>query len=613
MSSLSPLLALPGLSIEGLNSAPAALRSARIITGSGDFDLRDLALDRIQQGLCVYDGQQRLLLFNRRYAEMYDIDPGQLWIGMTLRDVVDLRYAAGTGPDMNPAEYAAWRDRIGLASKVTDTEVVLRNGDAHAIHHEPTADGGWVATFTDITERRHAERRVRHMAHHDALTCLPNRALFFERLERTIARLRGEERLEDHRPRPTDACWLLAVLFLDLDHFKDVNDTLGHAAGDELLRQVATRIKGCLRDDDTLARLGGDEFAIMLDGTAADPAQVNEVARRVIQTVAKPYLLDGHEALIGTSIGIALCGPNDGHADPAVLLRQADLALYRAKAHQRGSSCFFQPGMDAALNRRKEMEGDLRRALIEGGLDLHFQPLVTLTPRRIVGVEALARWNHPQHGPVPPSEFIPLAEAAGLITALGEWVLRTACTYAVGWDDVTLAVNLSPEQIRQESLVDLVESTLRQTGLPPNRLELEITEGILLRDTEATVAKLSRLRALGVGITLDDFGTGYSSLSYLRRFPFSKLKIDRSFVATMMGDPKTAAIVETIASLGRSLDMRVTVEGIETEAQLDKIRTTGCNEGQGFLVGRPCPAHAFEEMLNRERRQATPANCARSV
>jgi predicted signal transduction protein with EAL and GGDEF domain len=367
------------------------------------------------------------------------------------------------------------------------------------------------------------------------------------------------------------------------------------------LRQVARRIQHCLRDEDTLARLGGDEFAIMLDEAITSEAEVIEVARRVIEAVSKPYLLDRQEALIGTSIGVAVCGRDDSNADPAVLLRQADMALYRAKAQQRGSYCLFRAGMDAALNRRKDMERDLRRALSERALELFFQPLVTLVPRRIVGAEALARWDHPQYGMVPPSEFIPLAETAGLIPELGAWILRTACSYATKWDEVMLAVNLSPEQLRQPGLVDLVESTLVETGLPARRLELEITEGILLRDTDATVAKLTRLRALGVGIALDDFGTGYSSLSYLRRFPFSKLKVDRSFVAAMMTDSGTAAIVQAIASLGRSLDMRVTVEGIETEAQLEMIRATGCNEGQGYLLGRPCPPQAFEQLLRSDR------------
>ncbi len=565
------------------------------------LELRDLALDRIRQGLCVFDGQQRLLLFNRQYAEMYGLDPSQLWIGMTLRDVVDLRYAAGTGPDMTPEQYAAWRDRIGTADRVTDTEVTLRNGRVHAIHHEPTAGSGWVATFEDITERRRAEADVRHMAHHDALTGLPNRALFAARLGPALARLRGESRLEDHRPAPTADEVLVAVLFLDLDHFKDVNDTLGHAAGDELLRVVAVRISHCLRGEDTLARLGGDEFAVLLEGLAK-AEQAAEVAQRVIGAVSAPFVLDGHEALVGSSVGIALCARGDEQgANPALLLRQADMALYQAKAKGRGTYCFFQTGIHALLHRRKEMERDLRRALAEGGLEVHFQPLVALGPRRIAGAEALVRWRHSEHGMVPPAEFIPLAERAGLIGELGAWVLRTACARAAQWEGLCLAVNLSPDQVRRPGLIELVTAVLTETGLAPNRLELEITEGLLLQDTAATLATLARLRALGVGIALDDFGTGYSSLSYLRRFPFSKLKVDRSFVANMTADAGTAAIVQAVAALGRSLAMRVSAEGVETEEQLTLLQAMGCDEAQGYLLGRPCPAEAFERLITPER------------
>ncbi len=563
-----------------------------------ELALRDLALDRIQQGLGVFDGQQRLLLFNRQYAEMYGLDPGQLWLGMTLRDVVDLRYAAGTGPQMPPEQYAAWRDRIGGAERVTDTEVTLRNGRTHIIHHEPTEGGGWVASFEDITARRLAEARVQHMAHHDALTGLPNRLRFTERLEHTLARLRGENRLEDHRPVPAARDWLIAVLFLDLDHFKDVNDTLGHAAGDELLRLVAARIARCLRAEDTLARLGGDEFAVLLESfTTAE--QVAELAQRVIGVVSAPFVLDGREALVGTSVGITLCVCGEEEAiDPAQLLRQADMALYSAKAEGRGTLRFFQPGMHAELHRRKEMERDLRQALAEGGLEVHFQPMVALAaPQRIIGAEALVRWRHPEHGMVPPGEFIPLAEGAGLIGELGSFVLRTACIRAAQWPGLCVAVNLSPEQVRRPGLVDLVAAVLTETNLPPSRLELEITEGIVLHDSAATLATLTRLRALGVGIVLDDFGTGYSSLSYLRRFPFSKLKVDRSFVAAITTDPGTAAIVQAVASLGRSLAIRVTAEGVETEEQLSLVRASGCDEAQGYLLGRPCPAEAFERLL----------------
>jgi len=582
----------------GHGRAPDA---ARPLTLFRQVELRDLALDRIRQGLCVFDEQQRLLLFNRRYAELYDLDPSQLWIGMTLRDVVDLRYAAGTGPGMPPEEYALWRDRIGTADQVVNTEVTLRNGHVHAIHHEPTLGSGWVATFDDVTERHQAEAQIRHMAHHDALTGLPNRARFTERLESTLARLRGESRLEDHRPVLASGDGLVAVLFLDLDHFKDVNDTLGHAAGDGLLRMVAERIGHCLRPQDTLARFGGDEFAVLLDEQVTTAQQVAEVAYRVIEAASAPYDLDGHEAVVGVSVGITLCACGDDAAQPALLLSQADMALYQAKTNKRGTYCFFQPGMHVALRRRKEMERDLRRALAEGGLEVHFQPMVAIGSRRIIGAEALARWSHPEHGMVPPSEFIPLAESAGLIGELGAWVLRTACARAAHWVGLCVAVNLSPEQVRRPGLVELVTAILAETGLPASRLELEITEGSLLQETAPVLVTLARLRALGVSIALDDFGTGFSSLSYLRRYPFTKLKVDRSFVCAMATDTGTAAIVQAVITLGRSLAMCVIAEGVETEAQLDMLRAMGCDEVQGFLLGHPCSGASFEQMAALER------------
>jgi len=449
---------------------------------------------------------------------MYNLDPCQLSSGLSLRDVWDMRYAAGTGPDMPPQQYAAWRDRIRSPDHATDTEVTLRNGRVHAIHYEPTLGGGWVATCEDITGRRRAEARVWHMAHYDALTDLPNRTLFTERLERTLARLHGENRLEDYQ--------------------------------------------------------------------------------RVISVVSAPYMLDGHEARVGTSIGITFCARGDVGVEPALLFRQADIALYQAKAKGRGNYCFFQAGMEAVLHRRNEMEQDLRRALAQGELEVHFQPLVALASMRIVGAEALARWKHPEHGIVPPAEFIPLAERAELIGELGAWMLRAACALAACWDGLCVAVNLSPEQVRRPGLVELVTTVLAETGLTPSRLELEITEGLLLHETAVTLATLTRLRALGVGIALDDFGTGYSSLSYLRRFPFTKLKVDRSFVAGMAGDAGAAAIVQAVITLGRSLAMRVSAEGIEIEEQLGLLRAMGCDEGQGYLLGRrPCPTTEFEQQV----------------
>ncbi len=568
---------------------PPSLRLLALLQRS---ELHDLALDRLRQGLCVFDGQQRLQLFNRRYAEMYDIEPSRLSIGMTLRDVVDLRCKAGTGLDMTPEQYAVWRERIGIAERVTDTEVKLSDGRVHAIHHEPIAGGGWVATFEDITERRRAEASVRHMAHHDTLTDLPNRALFAERLESALARSRGEDRLEDHRAALASEERLIAVLFLDLDNFKDTNDTLGHAAGDELLRLAAVRIGRCIRDGDTLARFGGDEFAVLLE-RLVESDQAHTTAQRMIGEMAAPFMLDGQEVTVGTSVGIALCDPSSEDSDPALLLRQADMALYRAKAEKRGTPCFFRAGMQTVLHRRKGLERDLRRALSEGGLDVYFQPMWLLAPRRLLGAEALARWQHPEHGVVAPAEFIPLAESAGLIGELGAWVMRAACARAVHWNGLCVAVNLSPEQVRRPGLVELVAEVLAETGLAPSLLELEITESLLFQDTATTLPTLGRLRGLGVGIVLDNFGSGYSSLSYLRRFPFSKLKLDRSFTADMADDAGTA-IVQAVTALGRRLAMRVMVEGIETEEQLGLLLAMGCVEGQGYLLGRPGPAEDFE-------------------
>lgn len=581
----------------------------RMPTTFHEIALRDFALDRILQGLCVFDKQQRLLLFNRLYAEMYGLKPSQLWIGMTLREVVDLRYAAGIRPNMPPEQYAVWRSRIAMADQVINTEVTLSNGHVHAIHHEPTAGGGWVATFEDITQRRGAEAHVRHMAHHDALTGLPNRAHFTERLIDRLARRRGESRLEDHRPASALGNRLVAVLFLDLDQFKDVNDTLGHAAGDALLTFVAERIGRCLRPEDTLARLGGDEFAVLLDDGIVAAEQVIDIAQRIIGAVSPPYMLDGQEARVGVSVGITLCARQDEcDTDPALLLRQADMALYQAKAKGRGTYCFFKSGMHTVLQRRTEMERDLRRALAEDRLEVHFQPIVALGSHRIVGAEALARWKHPQHGMVPPAEFIPLAESTGLIGDLGAWVLRAACAQAARWGGLRLAVNLSPEQVRRPGLVELVIAVLTETDLPAHCLELEITEGVLLHETAAALTTLSRLRALGVGIALDDFGTGYSSLSYLRRFPFSKLKIDRSFVISMASDSGAASIVQAVITLGRSLHMRVNAEGIETKQQFDMLLATGCDEGQGYLLGHPIPADAFEQLVELQNYEAEEAS-----
>jgi diguanylate cyclase (GGDEF)-like protein len=558
--------------------------------------LRDHALDKMRQGLCVFDGQRRLLLFNRRYAEMYRLRSEDLWIDMTLEQVADLRYAAGTGPDIPKESYLAWRDSIQLSDRAMQTVVTLRNGDVHEIYHEPTPDGGWVATFDDITERRRAERLIQRMAHHDALTGLPNRALFTERLAGMVEQL---GRLPE----------MVAVLCLDLDRFKEVNEAQGHAAGDTLLRQVAGRLRREVRPADTLSRLGGDEFAIILNGLQ-DAGDAEAFAERVIRALSMPFQLDAQAVTIGVSVGIALCdgaaiAAGEAHPDPDQVLRCANVALHCAKAEGRSGFRCFQPSMNARLQRQRSMEQDLRRALADGQLLLHYQPQVDLATRRVTGAEALLRWLHPEHGMILPGEFIPLCEETGLIMPVGEWVLRTACIQGAQWNSegrgMRLAVNLSPVQVQQPGLVALVAEVLQDSGLPPSLLELEITEGTLLRDTEQTLQTLGGIRALGVGIVLDDFGTGYSSLSYLRRFPFGKLKIDRGFVAHVVDDPGAASIVRAVAMLGRSLGMLVTAEGIESAAQFARLKALGCDEGQGYFMGRPAAAGCLAELEGLRR------------
>ncbi len=469
-----------------------------------------------------------------------------------------------------------------------ETVVTLRNGDMHEIHREPTADGGYVATFDDITQRRRVERRIQHMVHHDALTGLPNRVLFADRLACMVEGLGGTAEL-------------VAVLCLDLDRFKQVNDTLGHPAGDELLRHVAARLRGEVRPIDTLSRLGGDEFAIILN-SLRDPGEAASFADRVIRAISAPFQLAAQAVTIGVSIGIALCdgaavGAGEARPDPDGVLRCADTALYCAKAEGQNGYRFFQLSMNTRLHRRHSMEQDLRRALGEGQFVLYYQPQFDLRTGRMTGAEALLRWRHPEQGMIPPSEFIPLCEETGLIVPVGEWALRAACAQAAQWPGVRLAVNLSPVQIRRPGLVALVAEVLRDTGMAAGSLELEITEGTLLHDTEHTLETLGGIRALGAGIVLDDFGTGYSSLGYLRRFPFDKLKIDHGFVAHVMEDAGAAAIVRAVATLGRSLGMRVTVEGIETAAQLACLEELGCDKGQGYFLGWPMTGACLARLL----------------
>jgi diguanylate cyclase (GGDEF)-like protein/PAS domain S-box-containing protein len=438
----------------------------------------------------------------------------------------------------------------------------------------------------DITERKRAEARIAHMAHHDALTGLPNRIRLRQRMDEALVRMRRSGRS-------------LAVLCLDLDNFKGVNDTLGHPVGDQLLQHVAGRIRGVLREQDTAARLGGDEFAVIV-GDVETPQAVSALAERLIETVSAPYDIHGHQVLTGISIGIAMA-PMDGD-DADHLLKNADMALYRAKADGKGSFRFFEVEMDARAQARRRLEVELRTALLSGALDVHYQPLVDLETGQVSGFEALVRWLHPERGYIPPVEFIPVAEETGLIGPLGAYVLRKACADAATWpDDIKIAVNLSPLQFRTGNLFQTVVDALKDSGLSPTRLELEITEALLLEKTEQVVATLHALRALGAKISMDDFGNGYSSLSYLRSFPFDKIKIDRSFVHDLGSNRESQAIVRAILTLGASLGITILAEGIETKTDLECLKAEGCDQGQGFFFSKAKPQREVLELLAREK------------
>jgi diguanylate cyclase (GGDEF)-like protein len=541
----------------------------------------DVALNTMTHGLSMYDAEGRMIVCNRRYAELYRLPPELCESGTPLRNIVEYCFQSGvyaaSEQNMSPEERVA---QIVDGRPFSEIRQML-DGTILAVEHCPMEDGGWVATHQDITEQKQNEARIRHMARHDDLTGLPNRVLLHERMQDALARVRRGD--------------VLAVLCLDLDNFKNVNDTLGHPIGDALLRVVGERLLETVRETDTVARLGGDEFAI-IQASVARPEDAEILARRLVEAISEPYDLDGHQVMVGVSIGIALA-PADGN-DVDDLMKNADMALYRAKTEGRGIYRFFEPEMDSQLQNRRVMELDLRRALLNQEFTLFYQPLVNLETQRITGFEALLRWRHPERGLVPPLDFIPLAEEIGLIIPIGEWVLREACREATTWPkDVIVAVNLSPTQFRSRNLTHDVIAALAASGLEPHRLELEITESVLLVESDATLDTLHHLRSLGVRIAMDDFGTGYSSLSYLRSFPFDKIKIDGSFVRDSSTRADCAAIVRAVAGLGMSLGIPTTAEGVETEEQLRHVFDEGCTEMQGYLFSRPLPAGELHSLL----------------
>ena len=547
----------------------------------------DAALENMAHGICMFDRNERLIVCNERYVEISGLTPGVAKPGATLRSILEARLAGPNGP-LQADGYVEGRLAEVRRGEPYDVETAMRGGRMLAVNHRPMPDGGWVAIHQDITAQKRAELQVAYMARHDDLTSLANRAVLLEKMEDALARVRL------HGGQFT-------LFMLDLDLFKTVNDLLGHPVGDELLKVVAGRLRLCMRPTDTVARLGGDEFAILasVDGDQRHAAIIT--ANKLLSAVAEPYNLDGHQLNIGTSIGVALA-PEHGTAVDQ-LVKNADLALYKAKAEGRDAYRFFDETMGVEARRRRAYQSDLRNALTNDEFELHYHPIVDIQTREIASVEALIRWRHPQRGLIAPAEFIQVAEETGLINPIGDWVLRKACSDAMRWPShVKVSVNLSAVQFRKVYPIDNFCDVLARSGLPPERLELEITESVLLQGSAENVETLHQLRLMGIAIVLDDFGTGYSSLSYLRMFPFDKIKIDRSFVHELAKNADCAAIVSAVAGLGRSLRIGTVAEGIETEDQLLLVRAAGCTHAQGYLFGRPCPAGKLKLPIVRQHR-----------
>jgi diguanylate cyclase (GGDEF)-like protein len=554
----------------------------------------DLAFNNMSQGLCFFDGARRLIVCNRRFVEMYDLSVEQVRPGMSLESIVDLRFQAGTSPKMSRDEYLQWRNSISISDKPSDTIVELSNGNFVRISHIPMPDGGWVATHEDVTASKRDEARISYMAHHDALTGLASRSSFTEAMEA------AKTSLDDHGHR-------FGVLMLDLDRFKAINDTMGHAAGDILLKEVARRLRNVSAAGDVVARLGGDEFAIITFGASIDSDQTlrdraTALARRVLDVINEPFLIDDKTVFVGTSIGIALA-PDHG-VQTEDLVKTADMALYRSKARGRNVYNLFDPQMMLETSELHRLEADMRAGLSRSEFEVHYQPIVDARTHEIAGAEALLRWRHPEHGLISPAKFIPLAESTGLIIPLGDLVLNRACRDAIGWPaELKVAVNLSAVQFRKTNLFDVIMCALLDSGLPPERLEVEVTQSVLLENESEYAALLHQLKSIGVSVALDGFGTGYSSLSYLKQFPFDKIKIDRSFTADVAEHEGSMAIVSAIIGLSRGLDIITTAEGIETERQFEIMRAAGVTLAQGSLFGRPCAIAEFNAGLERADRQ----------
>jgi diguanylate cyclase (GGDEF)-like protein len=568
---------------QGLERARQELRASETIAREKSREL-ELTLDHMSQGIMMVDSDLKVALMNRQAVELLGLPEDLIAQRPQFEKLVAHQWSSGEFGNDGMAVQANLRESIqaGPASPILKVyERTRPNGVVLEVRSINLPDGGFVRTFSDISERKQNEEEIAHLAHHDALTGLANRVLLRSHIDVALGRYRRQR--EE-----------FALLSIDLDGFKSVNDTLGHAAGDELLRCVAQRLRDCVRETDTVARLGGDEFAV-LQVMTENREGIEVLARRILEKVGAPYTLDGRSAVVAASIGIARCVDGSSVEE---LFQNADLALYRVKSEGRNGYRMFEAEMDVAARARHQMEGDLRVARERGQFEIVYQPMFDLASRKIASVEALLRWNHPSRGLISPADFIPLAEEIGVMPSIDAWVLETACAEAAGWPgDASIAINLSPEKFKRRTLLDVVRRVLLKSGLPARRLELEISERILLREEKGSLALLRGVRDLGVRVALDDFGVAHSSLSDLRVFSFDKIKIDRSFVAEMESSKESAAIVAAIAGLGRSLGAEITAEGVETEAQAKLVRAAGCTQAQGYLYSRPLPVAAIRALL----------------
>jgi diguanylate cyclase (GGDEF)-like protein len=543
----------------------------------------DAALNNMSLGLCMFDSGMHLTVVNRRCMELLGVSDNVVQRGLSVAELLREASSAGKLPEAYVGRLATEIEAHFSGAAGEDIEVETVGGRTLAFSFQPMADRGSVVLIEDITERKAAAAKIHHLARYDALTDLPNRTFFRDQMELALARVR----------RSLESC---AVLFIDLDQFKQINDTMGHPFGDALLCAVADRLRGIARDSDLVARFGGDEFVI-LQYPVKRPEDAASLARRVVEALAEPLEIERHQLVIGASVGIAVA-PQDG-MDADLLLKNADMALYRTKSEGRGAWRFFEREMDVKAQARRSLEIDLRNAVAGNAFKLHYQPLINLKTRQVTTCEALLRWPHPDRGMVSPAEFIPIAEEMGLIVEIGDWVLTQACLECMAWpEDIRVAVNLSPIQFRRGNVTEAVGRALAKSGLPANRLEIEITESVLVQDTDATRACLMQLREMGVRISLDDFGTGYSSLSYLHSFPLHKVKIDRSFLQGITSSERSLTLLRGVARLSAELGMSVVVEGVETDEELSLVaREARVDEAQGYLFSPPIPGPLIRDLL----------------